>query len=51
MKYMSQNENNFWKLLVLKKNVPDWHDKLQSVQNYRDDDTIAKETTQELPAH
>lgn len=35
---------------MLKKNVPDWHDKLQSVQNYSDDDTIAQETTQELPA-
>ena len=33
-----------------KKYVPDWHDKLQSVQNCSDDDKIAEETTQELPA-
>ena len=36
---------------MLKKNIPNWHTKLQSVQNYSDDDTIAQETTQELPAH
>ena len=36
---------------MLKKNIPNWHAKLQSVQNYSDDDTIAQETTQELPAH
>ena len=34
---------------MLKKNIPNWHAKLQSVQNYSDDDTIAQETTQELP--
>ena len=33
-----------------KENVPDWHDNLQTVQNYSDNDTIGQETTQELPA-
>lgn len=32
-----------------KENVPDWHDKLQTIQNYGDNDTISQETTQELP--
>ena len=50
MKYMSQNGKNFWKLLMLKKSVPDWHDKLQSAHNYSDDGTTAQETTQELNA-
>lgn len=32
-----------------KEHVPDWHDKLDTVQNYKKDDTEIENTTAELP--
>jgi len=43
-----------WKKILetpyAEKNVPDWHEKLENVQNYSYDGTNVQETTQELPA-
>ena len=50
MKYVTKWKE-FLETLYAEKNVPNQHDKLQSAQNYSDDDTIAEETTQELPAN
>ena len=50
MKYVTKWKE-FLETLYAEKNVPNQHDKLQSAQNYSDDDTIAQETTQELPAN
>ena len=50
MKYVTKWKE-FLETPYAEKNVPNQHDKLQSAQNYSDDDTIAQETTQELPAH
>lgn len=44
-----------WKTFLetpyVKEHVPDWHDKLDTVQNYKKDDTKTEHTTQELPQH
>ena len=50
MKYVTKWKE-FLETPYAEKNVPNQHDKLQSAQNYSDDDTIAQETTQELPVH
>ena len=50
MKYVTKWKE-FLETPYAEKNVPNQHDKLQSAQNYSDDDTIAEETTQELPAN
>ena len=50
MKYVTKWKE-FLETPYAEKNVPNQHDKIQSAQNYSDDDTIAQETTQELPAH
>ena len=40
---------NFLQTPYTKEHVPDWHDKLDTVQNYKKDDTEIKHPTEELP--